>query len=584
MDRLELAGVGGGAVGEVLARTTPALLAPADDAGADGRAEIIRLRREIFARQRQIINEHVRGYDRDFLRYERRYKRAVRNFDRPATLAEIDTAALESDVVYVGDYHTLRQSQRAYVELVRRLAGRGRELVLALEFVPGRADEAAERFLRGRLSEAAFLRRIDYERRRGAGIWRNFKPIFEAARELELPLIGLERARSGTLEERDRYAARRIATALRRRPGALVLVLSGQLHCAPMHLPQAVNLALGKRRPRPLVVYQNAEPIYWELERTGHEHELEAVRIRQGEYCLFTASPLVAQQSYLDWLEDDGETMEAEQAERRFKELAGTIAGFFGVELRDALDRVSVYSGGDLSFIPRLRASGTFSRRELTLIRRQVLARESYYIPRAHIAYLAGLSLAHAAEEAAHFLRHVACGEEEPQRNLLDSFYGRALEEALAFFGSKVVVPGRRAATVEDFQRLRRHGTAGERQVAENVLAHKALEAGRRAPRLRQLYASDDIDLFNAVTHALGYMLGDLLYRAFVRGRLSKQEARELFLDPFEESGDAFHTYFGLVARFTRPARAQVRGAGVTRRAAAAPAPAAGGGGGRRTR
>jgi hypothetical protein len=112
----------------------------------------------------------------------------------------------------------------------------------------------------------------------------------------------------------------------------------------------------------------------------------------------------VAQQSFLDWVED-GELVETTQPEQHFRDLARLIAAYLGIDLGEALDAVEVYTAGDLSFLERLREGGAFSARELAAIRRQILSRESYYIPRLRIAYLAGLSMNHAAEEAAHFLR-----------------------------------------------------------------------------------------------------------------------------------------------------------------------------------
>ena len=67
---------------------------------------------------------------------------------------------------------------------------------------------------------------------------------------------------------------------------------------------------------------------------------------------------------------------------------------------RAECEQVSVYTAGDLSFLGSLPGRG-FSRLEIAQIEQQILSRESYYIPRARIAYLAGLSLNHAAEEAA---------------------------------------------------------------------------------------------------------------------------------------------------------------------------------------
>ncbi len=288
------------------------------------------------------------------------------------------------------------------------------------------------------------------------------------------------------------------------------------------------------------MVYQNCERIWWQLQRLGRELEVEACVIRPGEWCLINTPPVVVQQSWLDSLQGE-ELLDA--PEPRFQMLAGTIARFLGLELGGALEEVAVYTAGDLSFLSRLPG---FTRREIRQIEQQILSRESYYIPRARIAYLAGLSLNHAAEEAAHFVRNVVSGASDEPRGLMDAFYARALEEAYAFCGSKIVNPRRRCAHQPEFRRLARSGDALTRQVARLVLAHLELERGRKR-RVRPLHGSSE--LFNAVSHALGYMLGEKLYYALLTGRLSKREVRELFLDPLEEEGEAFLTYMKIARR-----------------------------------
>jgi len=59
-------------------------------------------------------------------------------------------------------------------------------------------------------------------------------------------------------------------------------------------------------------------------------------------------------------------------------------------------------------------------------------------------------------------------------------------------------------------------------------------------------------ELFNAVTHILGYILGDQLYYALVRGRMSREVARRLYFEPFEEEGSALMRYLELTARVGR--------------------------------
>jgi hypothetical protein len=516
------------------------------------RDEIGRLQRALFQRQRRLIADAVQRPTPEFTAYEARARRRVRRHLREAAYDELLEAVAQSDLVYVGDYHTLKQAQRSFLKLVQRLAPRGRPTLLALEFVQGRHQPALDEYLGGRLSASELLERIEYRRHQRFEVWPHFAPIFEEARRRKLPVVAIDRA--GTLAERDQYAARRIAAAVARHPRAQVLALTGQLHVAPPHLPAAVARALGRsgRGLQALSVYQNCEDIYWALQAEGRELDVEAVLIRPGEWCLINTPPVVVQQSYLDWIEGGDAPLESDHPERRFKELALLVARFLKLDdgaFREALDGVQIYTSADLGFLGRLPERG-FSRREIGTIRRQILARESYYIPRARIAYLANLSVNHAAEEATHFLRHVVSGATDEPRGNVDSFYARALEEAYAFCGSKIVNPRRKCPHEPEFERLARGPDRFQRDVARFVLAHKRLERGERpGVALRNLYAGSDAELFNAVTHSLGYILGERLYYALARGRILKREVRQLFLDPLDEDGTPILTYLDLASR-----------------------------------
>src|SRR5207302_9679035 len=170
----------------------------------------------------------------------------TRGFLREAAFAELLEAGARADLVDVGDYHTLKQAQRSFLKLVQRRKA-SRPLVLALEFVQGRHQAALDAFLGGRLSEERFLAAIEYARHSVFDTWSNFKPIFDEARRQKLPVIGID-LMAGSLRDRDRYAARRIAAAIREHPDAQVFTLAGQLHVAPPHLPQAVAGELDEPR------------------------------------------------------------------------------------------------------------------------------------------------------------------------------------------------------------------------------------------------------------------------------------------------------------------------------------------------
>ncbi|HUJ29477.1 MAG TPA: ChaN family lipoprotein [Myxococcales bacterium] len=495
------------------------------------RIEIGRLQRRLFERQRRLIASSVFGAGAAFRAYEQRVQRRTRTFRQVASFAALLEEIARADVVYVGDYHTLKQAQRSFLKLVQRAQ---RPVTLALEYVQARHQAALDAYLAG--DDGALDGCVD------AATWPNFRPILDEARARRLTVVAIDLP-GKSLHARDAFAARRIAAAAR--PGGQVFVLAGQLHVAPPHLPAQV----ARLRPelRGLTVYQNCERIWWALQREGRELEVEACVLRASEWCLINTPPVVVQQSFLDTLEG-GEQLDGAFLESRFRMLARTVARFLGLwapALRNELQQVSVYTAGDLSFLDRLEVTA----RERREIEQQILSRESYYIPRARIAYLANLSVNHAAEEAAHFVRHVVSGADDAPRGMVDSFYARALEEAYAFCGSKIVNPRRKCPHEPEFQRLAKAPEAGafNRQVAKLVLHHRAMERGGRRPAKATRLAGPA--LFNAVTHSLGYMLGERLYYALATGRLLKREVRDLFLDPLDAHGEPLAAYMRLSRR-----------------------------------
>ncbi|WNG36232.1 ChaN family lipoprotein [Archangium minus] len=506
----------------------------------------------LFRRQKAQIARAIEGQSAAFRAYEARYRRRTSEYRRILPASAVSQQVQAADVVYVGDYHTLPLAQETYLELVEGVREAGRRLVLALECVEGRHQSFVEAYLAGRLSERSLLARLGHGTSQGT--WSGLRTLLAYAKRHRLQVVGIDRRAQGerSLELRDAYAAERIARAVRAEDKPRVMVLVGQYHVAPCHLPAQVERALGEgHRLRGLVVYQNAEGVYWRLAREGKVGMSQAVELPDGALCLLNASPVVCQQSFLDYLEaESGDSpLRERSAAERFREMASLIGRLAGVPVGRWLDEVEVVTAADEDALVRIQQRGRFTQGELLQLRRHILSRESCYIPRARTAYLASLSLNHAAEEAAHFVRHCAVGDAmEAPRRASDAFYARCLEEALGFFGSKLVNPRRVCVGSGEWALRFAQARGVERQIAAFVLAHKAAEVEVPDEAVKLLPLRKD-RLFHGVSHALGYLLGDALYRGFDGDQVDRAELRALFRDPLE---DPRATYFDWVRRLSR--------------------------------
>jgi len=287
------------------------------------------------------------------------------------------------------------------------------------------------------------------------------------------------------------------------------------------------------------------------------------VRLDEKSFCLINTPPIVWQQSYLNWLENEEGEIDYQDPKHSFLDLAGRIARFLGIRLPKSKDEVEVFTCGDLSFLERLKEDPDFSAIERRRIQKQVELSESYYIPKHKWVYLANVSLNHAAEEATHFIRHLVAGDEFP-RGHEDAFYANVLHEAIGFFGSKIINQKRKCMRVEDFKSLieyfKKVRVPRDRGF-ELEVAHLVIEVKKHEKRGVPVANPETIckrhDLFFGVTHALGYMLGEQLYHGMLQGKFGKREIGKLFRDPFTEEGAPFSAYAKLLKKMSKVALPQ---------------------------
>ena len=528
-------------------------------------SSVNQLEKELFRSQRKRINESLDEHTADFKRYEARYRRTVKRAQSPSNNDELITASKLYDVILVGDYHTHQQSQRAFYRLLRAQPKTKGSLVIALEMIPAHCQGAVDKFLAGRIQEKTFLKRIRFEEHWPFGPFSTYRPIFDLAKQRNWRVIGIDSENhQGDVLDRDHFAAALIATELQKNPNARVFTLIGEMHLAPGHLPKSTQEALKHRElsKKILRVHQNPESIWFDFADRGLAIEHDVVRVSDDAFALLTASPVVCQQTFLTWLEQlqgdefDECASDPDVGEKHVVHAVSVIDKALKLKAKSALKLLQVVDPSDLAFFELLQHSGIFSRSEMKAIRKHILSVESCYIPKARLIYLATLSMNHAAEEAAHMLRHHCSRESmDDPKGLVDAFYFRTMNEAIAFFGSKIVNPKRKCVHRDGLKKLINSSDLDldptRRQAAKWAIEHQNLERGQAVPHLAEIFQAHS-SLFNAVTHMLGYILGDKLYYALVRNQVTPKEARSLFFEPLEEEGSAMLMYFEWTNRLAK--------------------------------
>jgi uncharacterized iron-regulated protein len=542
------------------------------------RKELIQIQKKNYRKNVKLVRESLE-YNPAVGTYEKEYFRYLKNYQDISSKAELIKKISGVELIFHGDYHTLRQSQRCVLRILREIQGK-RDVILCLEMFHGTDQKYINAFMKGELSEAAFITKIDY-RNKWPFSWQNWSPIIYFCQDHRIPVIGIN-SQSGDgidgLRDRDRYSARVIAKTMLRNPDKLIYVVDGDFHVSPNHLPNelAQLLTLLDVQIKSVIIYQNAENIFWKLCEQGKE-ESDVIRINENSYCIMNTMPANKIQSYLNWLEFsadayypvhggwDDDSFEGQGL--TVQEIVSEIVAILKLELSpQTLERLVVYYANDLDFMDLIHNMPAV-KGKIRLIKEKIKNGEGFLLEYDHagkdsyLIYLPNSNLNMAAEEASHFVNAVCRGRLKTDLSLFDRFYWNVVTECLGFFGSKFINEKRKAHSENSLRRVLGQIKRGEYQkvdpiipqVARYILQHYALQ--RRTEIAEDFYQKFESQYRNRsmlplmFSTQLGYMLGNKLYYAVKKGRFPLSKIRSYFRDPFEETGKAFSCYLEISHR-----------------------------------
>jgi Haem-binding uptake, Tiki superfamily, ChaN len=527
------------------------------------------------------VEREIRSYDHAGGRkYLRDFHDAYRSYESVLDSSQVKGVIAEVGIALIADYHALPSSQRYLASLIRDFDVHRRPLVLGVETIFSRDQHIVDEWWRGEIDEAELRERIRFDLDWGYE-WAPFYELLSAAREHGVALYGLDcmpREDLRKIGARDRHAAGKISEIRQRHPDAMVLVLFGESHLAPRHLPAQVRALLPEDRM--LTILQNVDALYWRAAGEKIDH-VEAVRVDDNVLCVFNATPLEKYENYRLYLNrctrdesgglDFGPTV---------YNLIDGLVRFLEINFYSATNTTQprllvdsmpeVYSRNSDVLLRRLLSRKGFSAAQRRAMLQRVRERGSAYLAPLNAFYMRRFDMTSATEDAARFL-HQACrglpdrinGKTPQPRNPPDAFFAASLEHALACFGSRILHPARPAFRDRDLQELyeltredlEQRASLPYSDVIETLdfLAwHRQsghAQPGRPAgPDWTRVLAFTGRK-WEYVTEQFGCLLGNDLYDAYIEGRLAPAALRRLFLAHLEEPGAASDVYANLNTR-----------------------------------
>jgi hypothetical protein len=473
---------------------------------------------------------------------------------------EILREAADSQLVWIGDYHALSRCQEFAATFVRDLFRLKPNIALGVEPVFGRHQKILDRWMQGRISEQTFLESIRYDQEWGCD-WKNYSLLFNTARELKIPIYGVDchpRYDMRSIGRRDRRTARRIAGIIERDPSRTLVIVFGESHLASKHLPNRVRTLLeeGGIARREVLILQNVDEIYWKLQKRGME-DVRSVRLNPQKYCIFNSTPIEKYESFRQYLHkciDEDATGVWTQFVHSLIDITMEFVDLKRDDyLLDALPKV--YSKVSPSRLPQLLARLSIPAGQARLTLDHFQENGTSYVPELNSIFIHRLQLTSAAEESTRFV-HQLCRGDLPMpadRQAEDQFFVTVIERALGYFCSKLLDSSRDGIESLSKRVLTRIGYNEELVHAVSSLLHPVRRpAAQHFETLRGSIASGGR---SRTTHMLGpllgYALGRKLYGAYLEMRISRKDLQALFQDPLDSPNRPLECYRELTERLS---------------------------------
>lgn len=454
-------------------------------------------------------------------------------------------AIARAQVVFLADFHALKQSQRSQLRILRELESSADSLILGVEFIDAAYQRELDLYLSGDLSEKEFLQRIYWTQNWGFD-WDHYKPLLQWAVKHNVYVRALNRSfavrSQRSLRERDRFSGEIVADLVTQFPLHKIVVIYGDLHLAPEHLPREIQ----KNVASPLkfcFVYQNSEDLYFKMLKQKRDEDV--LKLGPHSYCLMSVTPWVKWQNYLLYLEHSADTFFEDEEDSDYTDHVAHFVRFIAQELEMpcALDELVVYSARDEIFWDKI--SESYSEKETRKIRRWVSEEKSFYLPDLPAAFLVRPTVNHASSLAMRFL--LSQCRERAGASGYTGFLEQVFIEAWVYFGTKIVNPKRKTDTLADLQHSLNARSSGDKGAAvlKLCLAQRMFEmlycqgVYKQPPRIPR-----SAEVVNEAAKKMGGIVGEKIYILYGKQGMTRLDIKNLLTRPFD-----FEVYMDLMKR-----------------------------------
>lgn len=531
--------------------------------------KLIHFQKDLYERAYKDALSLASGTSKRLLAYAHQFEKELPSKYTHTDLEKIIQHLKKTDFLLYGDFHTLKQSQRGLLRILRALVKNSqqrRNITLALEAFKGEDQQHLDDFLNGTIKEGTFLKRTHYFENWGFP-WPNYKMLLDYARDYNIRVIGINSQNAGQdrIDSRDSYAAKILVKEHQKNPDHLIICMIGEHHLAATHLPQQIQNSAQQYELRPQItkILTNIDQYFFKLFHDKPSMSTEYLELKKGVYCIMNSPPWVKWQSYTTWeelrgidsdinfqddmgIEEEFElyTEQTYDLDYHFLSIVKSLAKFIGAQVNENdLSSFSIYTtmySNELDLIDFPKDNRTS---DIKTILERVNEDGVYFLSDPNTILITQPSINNLSEAAGQFLHKTLVNFTDRKGDEVEQFYRRIIKITIAMVSSKILNPRRKCMTLEHHKKLvkktHRKRLIGhsrlKREASKHVIKHFEWMEGRIKNHNSSFghpiksISLRDTKLNFEVSRSIGLILGYKLYRQVMSNQIPSSKIKSLF-------------------------------------------------------
>lgn len=473
----------------------------------------------------------------------------------------IDAINRSSFVLY-GDFHTLIQSQRGLLRLLRAFREKysKRNIIIALEMCQANDQKIMDDYLAGRISELEFLDACRYDETWGFP-WEGYKSVLNYAKQNEISVIGLNKDKSGSskLRDRDIFASKVLKNLHIENPDSLIVSLIGEFHLADNHLIHHLDEELKQKNidsKKILRILTNIDKYSLQGSPRTLSQSTEYLHLKENLLCILNTPPWIKWKSYVLWEEmkntnihfsdelftsnDDSDLFTEESFDVDYHIFNITKDLMFFLNIKIDLSKIGNFNSihlPDDDFFSSTKKELALTKKEIKSIRERLGIDGFYFLPHNHLFIFSDYLLNNLSNAAGQFLYNLTLDRDWKGFTDEEKFIHNIIRWAMGMVSTKILNPRKKSKDLWYFIRYLYKNRGKKLKGYANLKRETARKILLFHNRLSIYYAKGKIDKFKIpetvilsdkdfhyeISKSIGQVLGYTLYSRYVGQTISLQ-------------------------------------------------------------